>query len=133
MAVDFDFATLLSSSFLFLLSLLHRCGAAYQAGSLSAASSAEMADGEQMKKIVQFVTCETTFVCELMFGINVSNFGLGSRLILSNNQSKATQWVLDTCLMVGLRFLIIILITASLSSRTHNMALEPRNLMLREA
>ena len=35
-----------------------------------------MADVEQMKKIVLFVTCEITFrqhVCELMFGISVSN------------------------------------------------------------
>ena len=35
-----------------------------------------MADVEQLKKIVPFVTCEITFgqsVCELMFGINVSN------------------------------------------------------------
>ena len=35
-----------------------------------------MADVEQMKKIIPFVTCEITFgqkVCELMFGINVSN------------------------------------------------------------
>ena len=37
----------------------------------------------------------------------------GSRLILSNNQSKATPWVLDTCLIVGLLPLIIIWITAS--------------------
>ena len=28
---------------------------------------------------------------------------LGSKLILSNNQSSATLWVLDTCLFVGLR------------------------------
>ena len=48
-----------------------------------------------------------------------------SRLILSNNQSKATLWVLDTCLIVGLRPLIIILITASLSSNTCNLALKP--------
>ena len=27
----------------------------------------------------------------------------GTRLILSNNQSRATQWVLDACLIVGLR------------------------------
>ena len=38
-------------------------------------------------------------------------------MILSNNQSKATRWVLDTCLIVGLRPFIIILITASLSSK----------------
>ena len=54
-----------------------------------------MADVEQMKKIVPFVTCEITYgqyVCEFVFGINVSN-------------------------LVGLRPLIIILITASLSSK----------------
>ena len=59
-----------------------------------------------MKTIVPFVTCEITFgqnVCELMFRINVSNLNLESRLIMSNNQSKATLWVLDTCLIVGLR------------------------------
>ena len=35
-----------------------------------------MADVEQMKKIVPFVTCEISFgqiVCELMSGVNVSN------------------------------------------------------------
>ena len=36
----------------------------------------------------------------------------GSRLILSNNQARATLWVLDTCLIVGLLPLMIILITA---------------------
>ena len=50
---------------------------------------------------------------------------LGSKLILSNNQSKATLWVLDTFLIVGLRPLIIFLITASLSSNTYSIALEP--------
>ena len=48
-----------------------------------------------------------------MFGVNVPNLNLG----LSNNQSKATLWVLDTCLIVGIRPFIIILITASLSSK----------------
>ena len=37
---------------------------------------------------------------------------LVSRIILSNNQSRATLWVLDTCLIVGLPPLIIISITA---------------------
>ena len=41
---------------------------------------------------------------------------LGSKMILSINQSRATLWVLD----VGLRPLIIILITASLSSKMYN-------------
>ena len=39
----------------------------------------------------------------------------GSKWILSNNQSIATLWVLDTRLIVGLVPLVIILITASLS------------------
>ena len=37
-----------------------------------------------------------------------------SRLILSNNQSSASLWVQDTCLIVRLLLLMIILITASL-------------------
>ena len=35
-----------------------------------------MADVEQLKKIIPFVTCEITFgqnVCKLMLGVNVSN------------------------------------------------------------
>ena len=47
---------------------------------------------------------------------------LGSKLILSDNQSDATLWVLDTCLIIGLRPLMIILITASLSSKMYNRA-----------
>ena len=38
-----------------------------------------MADIEQMKKIVPFITCEISLgqnVCELMFGINVPNLNL---------------------------------------------------------
>ena len=48
-----------------------------------------------------------------------------SRLVLLNKQSKATRWVLETCLIVGLGPFIIILITAWLSSKTYNIALEP--------
>ena len=44
----------------------------------------------------------------------------GSRLILSNNQSRATRWVRDTCLIVGLMPLMILFITASLSSKMYN-------------
>ena len=46
----------------------------------------------------------------------------GSRFIRSKNQSSATLWVLETCLIVGLLPLMIILITASLSSNTYNKA-----------
>ena len=50
---------------------------------------------------------------------------LASKLILSNNKPRATLWVRETCLIVGVRPLVIILITASLSSKTYNIALEP--------
>ena len=46
---------------------------------------------------------------------------IGSKLILSNNQSRATLWILDTCLTVGLRPLMIIFIAASLSTNTYNI------------
>ena len=55
---------------------------------------------------------------------NVTDLDLGSKFILSNIQSRATLWVRETCLIVGLRPLIIILSTASLSSETYNIALE---------
>ena len=47
---------------------------------------------------------------------------LGSKLILSNNQSRVTLWVLETCFIAGLLPFMIILITASLSSNTYNKA-----------
>ena len=47
---------------------------------------------------------------------------LGSKLILSNNQSRATLWVLETCLIVGLLLFMIISFTASLSSNIYNKA-----------
>ena len=50
---------------------------------------------------------------------------LGSKLILSNNQSRTTMCVRETYLVVGLRPLKMIWITASLSSKTHNIALGP--------
>ena len=39
------------------------------------------------------------------------------KLILSNNPSNATLWVVDTCLIIGLLPLILILLTVSLSSK----------------
>ena len=47
---------------------------------------------------------------------------LVSKLIRSNNQSSATLWILETCLVVGLLPFTIIMITASLSSNTYNKA-----------
>ena len=93
-AVGFDFATILSSSFMFLHPLRHRFGAASQAEIQSARKKAEMADVEQMKKIVLLITCEITFgqsVCELMFGVDAPDLNLGIQInpikqpILSNS------------------------------------------------
>ena len=39
---------------------------------------------------------------------------------VKNYQSRATLWVLDTCLIVGLLPLMIIFITTSLSSKMYN-------------
>ena len=47
---------------------------------------------------------------------------LRSQLMLFNNQAYATLSVLEQCLIIGLRTLTIILITASLSSNTYNKA-----------
>ena len=86
----------------------------------------EMADVEQTQKMIPLITCENSlgqYVCELVLGVNVIIIWiLGSTLILSNNQSRATLWVLETCLIVGLLPFMIILITASLSSNTYNKA-----------
>ena len=54
----------------------HLFSAVGQAGILSAASRADKADVEQMKKIVRLNTCEIAFwqyVCELVFGVNILN------------------------------------------------------------
>ena len=86
----------------------------------------EMADIEQTQKMIPFVSCETSLWLECrQVGFLVSMYLiwiLESRFIRSNNQSSATVWVLDTCLIVRLLPLIIILITASLSSNTYNKA-----------
>ena len=78
-AVGFDFATILSSSFCSCILLAIVFGAANQAEILSAAQRAEMADVEQMKKIVPLITCEITYgqyVCELIFGVDVPYLNL---------------------------------------------------------
>ena len=62
---------------------VHRFGAAYQAEILGTASGAEMADIEQMKKIVLLITCEISFsqhVCELVFGVNVTDLNFGVQM-----------------------------------------------------
>ena len=113
-----------NSIFFFLILYPRRhCGAAYQAEILGAASGAEIDDIKQMKKIFPLITCEISFsqkVCELVFGINVSNLNFTIKINPVKQLTTAALWVLDTCLVVGLRPFIIILITASLSSKTQH-------------
>ena len=82
-AVGMDFATILFSSDCFLHPFRHPFGAAYQAEILGAASGAEMADVEQTKKIIPFVTCKVFFgqyVCHLVFGVNVFDLDFGVQI-----------------------------------------------------
>ena len=82
-----------------------------------------MADVKQTHKMVPFITCEIAlgqYVRELVIGVNVFDLDLGVQIDSIENQSKATLWVLETCLNVGLLPLKIFLITASLSSDTYN-------------
>ena len=61
-----------------------------------------MANIKQTQKLVPFITCEISlgqYVSELVFGVNV--FDLGSKLIRSNTQSRATQWVFGRNQLVG--------------------------------
>ena len=70
-------------SLLFLHPLRHRFREASQAGILSAASRAEMADVEQIEKTFPFITCAIAFaqnVCELVFGVNILNLDLGIQI-----------------------------------------------------
>ena len=83
----------------------------------------EMVNVEQTQKIMPFITCEMSmcqYVCELVLGVNVFDLEFGVQMIRSNNQSRATLWVLETCFIVRLLPFVIILITASLSSKIFN-------------
>ena len=54
-----------------------------------------MADVEQVKKIVPFVTCEITFgedVCELMFGVNVSNLNFRIEMNPATQPIQSNSW-----------------------------------------
>ena len=77
-------------------------------------------DFAQVEKLVPSLFGERTFgqdVSELALGVNVITWIIRSRLILSNNQSRATLWVRETCLIVRLQPVIVILITVLLSSK----------------
>ena len=83
--------------------------------------------------MIPFITCEVSlrrYVSELVLRMLASCFlyqhiwfgSWGPKLILSNNQSRASLWVLETCLIVGPLPFMIILITASLSSKIFKKA-----------
>ena len=83
-----------------------------------------MADVKQTQKMIPIITCEISlgqYVCELVFGVNVYDFDFGVHIdsIEQPIKSKSVGFEI-TCLIVGLLPLIIILITASLSSNTYN-------------
>ena len=89
---------------------------------------------QQTEKMIPFITSEIAFVSMSANWFLVSTkmiWILGSKLILSNNQSSATLWVRDTCLIVGLRPLIIIMITASLSSKNVKQSAKVRKFCVR--
>ena len=81
-----------------------------------------MANVKQIQQMIPLITCEIPLcqdVCELAFGVDVFDLNLRVQI---NSIEQPTLWVLETCLIVGLLPLIIILITASLSSNTYNKA-----------
>ena len=110
-AVGLDFATILFSSFcscilLAILSVqLSKLKFLVQHGELKWL----MLNNEEDCSIrhawgVLFVNMSAIWCLVPMYQIWI----LGSKLILSNNQSRATLWVFDTCLIVGLLPMIII-------------------------
>ena len=75
------------------------------------------------KKMIPFIEISLgQCVCELVFGVNTFDLDLGVQIDSINSQSRATLWVLETCLVVGLVPLMIILISTSLSSKIYNKA-----------
>ena len=89
--------------FLFLHPFRHAFGTANQAEILGTTERAEMADVEQIKKIVQFVTCEVSFgqdVCGLVFGVNVPDLNLGIQIDSVKQQiqsNSVSPWHMSHC------------------------------------
>ena len=93
----------------------------------------EVAHVKRRQKMIPFITSPWSACLRVGFWCKMYLIWiLGSKLILSINQSRATLWVLETCLIVGLLPFMIILITASLSSNTHNKASWCKIVRLRE-
>ena len=84
-----------------------------------------MANVELNQKMIPFITCEIPLLSMSANWFLVSQYLiriLESKLFRSDNQWRATLWVLETCLILGLLPAMIILITGSLSSNTKNKA-----------
>ena len=79
---------------------------------------------------VTFSFCQ--YVCKLMFGVDIPYLNLGIQTDPIKQPIQSNSVVLDTCLIVGLLNLIIISITASLSSKTYNIAPNREDLTLDE-
>ena len=126
-AVDYDFATILSFSFcsciLFAIVLAQLINLDFLAQQMELTwllvnKWRRLFHSSRVK--LPLVKMSANWCLVSMYRIWITE----SRLILSNNHSKATLWVLDTCLIVGFRPFIIS-ITASLSSKANNIALQP--------
>ena len=95
-------------SHVFLHSLRHRFGAANQAGILRAEKRAEMAgcwtneEDCSIRHVWNYLWWKRLRV-DFLVSIYLI-WILGSRLIFSDNQSKSTLWVLDTCLIAQIIF-----------------------------
>ena len=98
-----DLVTLLSSPFVPASSSPSLWGQLIKLEFLGAVSRPEIADIEQMKKIVPLITCEIPFsqnVCELMFGVNVTdlNFGIQISPVKQPIQSNSVgSWHMSHC------------------------------------
>ena len=89
----------------------------------------------ETKKMVPFITRVTTFgqpVRKLVLpGQPVRKLVSTYLIWIFVKQSNATLWVLDTCLIVGLLPLMIILLAAALSSKMYNFdSPKKKNLLL---
>ena len=70
--------------------------------------------------MIPFITCDIAlcqYVCELVFGINVFDVDLWVQVDCQTTNQAQLCGFGDTCLIVGLMPLMIILITASFSSK----------------
>ena len=84
-----------------------------------------------LEKLIPSITSKRTFrqdVSELATGVNELHSDHWVNIDPVEQPINATLSVLDTCLIVGLRPAMIILITASLFSKMHNKALWRKSL-----